>query len=142
MKKWELGALNIYDYERPGQLDIYFNFIKNNFAHLKGNIFEFGVFKGKSLLATALLLKSLGSDKKIYGFDSFSGFPSYNSKDDLNQFKVLYESKKISKKHYEDVLRNINIRTIYLQEKSQLNTENISNSGDFSNCNYEILQKN
>ena len=33
MKKWELGALNIYDYERPGQLDIYFNFIKNNFAH-------------------------------------------------------------------------------------------------------------
>lgn len=141
MKKWELGALNIYDYERSGPLDIYFNFIKNNFANLKGNIFEFGVFKGKSLLATALLLKSLGSEKKIYGFDSFSGFPSYDEKDDLNQFKILYESKKISKKHYNDVLRNINIRTIYLQEKSKLNIENISNSGDFSNCNYEILQK-
>ena len=65
MKTWKFGALNIYDYTKPGPLDIYFNFIKNNFEHLEGNIFEFGVFKGKSLLATALLLKSLGSKKRL-----------------------------------------------------------------------------
>ena len=141
MKKWELGALNIYDYSNPGPLDIYFNFIKNNFKDLKGNIFEFGVFKGKSILATALLLKSLDCKKKVIGFDSFSGFPSYNMKDELSQFKILFESKRISKEHYEDVLQNIKIRSLYLKEESNLNPKNISNSGDFSQCNYQVLQK-
>tara|TARA_Y100000991_G_C21965197_1_gene346501 strand:- start:294 stop:1037 length:744 start_codon:yes stop_codon:yes gene_type:complete len=141
MKKWELGALNIYDYSKPGPLDIYFNFIKKNFKDLKGNIFEFGVFRGKSLLATALLLKKLGSKKKVIGFDSFSGFPSYHSNDDINQFKILFETNKISKKHYQDVIRNINIRSLFLKEESKLNTKNISNSGDFSDCNFEVLQK-
>ena len=140
MKKWELGALNIYDYSIPGPLDIYFDFIKNNYKYVDGNIFEFGVFKGKSLLATSLLLKSLGSKKKVIGFDSFSGFPSYNSKDDLDQFKILFDSKRISKKHYEDVLKNIEIRSLYLKKESNLNAKNISNSEDFSNCNYQILQ--
>ena len=140
MKKWELGALNIYDYSIPGPLDIYFDFIKNNYKYVDGNIFEFGVFKGKSLLATSLLLKSLGSKKKVIGFDSFSGFPSYNSKDDLDQFKILFDSKRISKKHYEDALKNIEIRSLYLKKESNLNAKNISNSEDFSNCNYQILQ--
>ena len=141
MKKWELGALDIYDCSKEGHLDIYFDFIRNSYKDLKGNIFEFGVFKGKSLLATALLLKSLGSDKRIFGFDSFSGFPSYNEKDKISQFKILYEDNKISKNHYLDVVRNIEIRSLYLKDKFTLNAETISNSGDFSNCNYEFLQK-
>ncbi len=33
------------------------------------------------------------------------------------------------------------IRSLYLNEESNLNAKNISNSGDFSNCNYEVLQK-
>ena len=141
MKKWELGALNIYDCSKEGPLDIYFDFIRNSHKDLKGNIFEFGVFKGNSLLATALLLKNLGSDKRIFGFDSFSGFPSYDEKDKISQFKILYEDNKISKNHYLDVVRNIDIRSLYLNDKFTLNAQTISNSGDFSNCNYEVLQK-
>lgn len=141
MKKWEFGALNIYDFSRPGPLEIYYEFIKNNYKKLNGNIFEFGVFKGKSLLATAILLKKLGSNKKVIGFDSFSGFPSYHIKDDFDQFKKLFNSKKISKNHYEDVIKNFEYRSLFLSEKVKLNPKNISNSGDFSDCNFEILQK-
>ena len=110
MKKWELGALNIYDCSREGHLDIYFDFIKNSHKDLKGNIFEFGVFKGNSLLATALLLKNLGSDKRIFGFDSFSGFPSYDEKDKISQFKILYEDNKISKNLFCSVTPPTNVR--------------------------------
>ena len=46
-----------------------------------------GVFQGKALLGMALLLKKLGSNKKIYGFDTFSGFPPvYTPWDELSYF--------------------------------------------------------
>ncbi len=141
MKKWEFGALNIYDYHQKGTLDIYFDFIRKNFNKLEGNIFEFGVFKGKSLLATALMLKKLGSNKRVFGFDSFSGFPSYHEKDDFIQFKYLYESEKIEKTHYEDCIKNKSIRKLYLLDDVKLEPKNVSNSGDFSDNNYQMLLK-
>ena len=60
--------------------------IRENHRDYEGDIFEFGVFRGASLIAIAMLLKQLGSDKKIYGFDSFSGFPRFNEKDSLSNF--------------------------------------------------------
>jgi len=53
---------------------------------------EAGVFRGKSILATALLLKEIGSPKKVYGFDSFSGFPPViHDLDSLQEFKKQYK---------------------------------------------------
>lgn len=51
---------------------------------VKGSIVECGVFKGFSLMAWAKLSAMLEPEnltRRIYGFDSFEGFPSVNEKD-------------------------------------------------------------
>ena len=54
---------------------------------IKGDILELGVFNGRSLLTMALLLKKIKSNKIIYGFDTFSGFPSFSNEDHIENFK-------------------------------------------------------
>ena len=61
---WEFTALGIYNYKRPGKLDYLISFIKANHMRFEGDIFEVGVFKGASLIALAMILKELGSNKK------------------------------------------------------------------------------
>ena len=58
--------------------------------NISGDIAEFGIYKGGTLACAALYLKEQGIDKKIYGFDSFKGFPKY-SEYDLKKasFKIL-----------------------------------------------------
>ena len=68
------------------RLRFWFDHIRNNALNDDGDIFEFGVYQGGSLISAALLLKEVGSKKTIYGFDSFTGFPSYSEYDDLNCF--------------------------------------------------------
>ena len=111
----------------------YYKFILKNEKKLKGNLFEFGCFNGKTLLAQAIILKRLNSKKIIYGFDSFKGFPSYHKYD---SFKFLKSNKKIYKKH----LINKNIREFILKKK--VNTKNISQSLDFKNqSKTDLLRK-
>ena len=44
---------------------------------------------------------------KVYGFDSFSGFPPiFHQKDDFKNFKYLFENSKISEQHYQSHLKN------------------------------------
>lgn len=42
---------------------------------LRGAVAEFGVFQGGTTVFMAKVLKNLGSDAKIFGFDTFAGFP-------------------------------------------------------------------
>ena len=58
----------------------------------EGNIYEFGVYKGSSLISFALLAKRLGSKKHIWGFDSFNGFPGYSPQDELVNFTKIESS--------------------------------------------------
>ena len=71
--------------ESTSRLRFWYQYIRQN-IDIEGDIFEFGVYKGASLIAVALILKELGSEKKIYGFDSFNGFPSYSPLDALDCF--------------------------------------------------------
>tara|TARA_B100001173_G_C15875477_1_gene499190 strand:- start:137 stop:895 length:759 start_codon:yes stop_codon:yes gene_type:complete len=110
----------------------YYKFIKKNVKNLEGNLFEFGCFNGKTLLAQAILLKRLKSKKIIYGFDSFKGFPSYHK---FDSFKYLKKNKVIYKKH----LINKSIREFVLQTK--VNERNISQSLEFKNQSKKNLLK-
>ena len=67
-----IGKL-IYHYE-------IYNIIKN----LPGDILEFGVFKGSSLIRFMTFRSILENNysRKIYGFDTFNKFPSQKRKDD------------------------------------------------------------
>ncbi len=134
---WVHGVLNIYNYNKPGKFDEYFKNIFECDEKLEGDIAEIGVFRGSSLLATALFLKEIGSKKKVYGFDSFSGFPSYHPKDDLKLFEDLRERNVISVEHYEKYKLNKELKE--LAKGKVVDVSTISTSEDFSDNCYESL---
>ena len=140
---WEFSVLEMYNFNNHYKNKLnkrhYFRFIKNNYDKLSGDILEVGVFNGGSLLSTALLLNELNSDKKVYGFDSFSGFGnSFHKNDELEQFDILFKENKITESHYSDIKRNLELRKLVLN--SQITKENISNSKDFSSVNLKLLE--
>jgi hypothetical protein len=83
---YEFNMLGIYNYKIPGPLDLFYNFIRLCHNTLPGDIVEAGVFKGRTLLATALLLRDLDSSKIIYAYDSFGGFPDPHSVEKTSLF--------------------------------------------------------
>ena len=129
------SALKIENHNKhsTSRLRFWFNHLKENHQKIDGDIFEFGVFKGASLISIAILAKRLGSSKMIYGFDSFSGFPSYSDKDNLNRFKDMNLSSSIEKRI--KVLHKIRSSLV------DLDPSNISDAGDFSDTSLKGLQK-
>lgn len=101
----------------------FFQYLKKNHSKIDGDICEFGTFNGKSALAIAIFLKKIKSKKKIYCFDSFSGFGSYHKYD---SFKYLKYDKDIFKKHQ----INKKIRNFLINKK--ITPQNISTSLEFS----------
>ena len=125
------NILDIENYNnRNSRMRFFFNYIRENHKNIKGDIYEFGVFNGRNLIALGLLLKKLKSKKKIYGFDTFKGFPKYSPYDQLDYFKKLFDEKFISKKHYEKHLLLIDIKKLTSKNKSSV--KNISKSTNFT----------
>ena len=54
---------------------LYFKEMLDWVGYVKGDIGECGVGKGSSLLMLAILAKSEMKGRKVWGFDSFEGFP-------------------------------------------------------------------
>jgi hypothetical protein len=136
---WEYNVLDVYNHHKDGPYRKYYEFVVENHAILDEDICEVGVFKGRTLLAMAILLKELGSNKKVWGFDSFSGFPSYHENDDLGKFDELYQSGQIDDEHHRKVHLNLEYRALHLSQR--LTAANISSSGDFSKTSLDILRQ-
>lgn len=137
---WEFDVLGIYNYRKPGPLSVLFDFVRENAHKIEGDIVDAGVFRGRSLVGMALMLRELAVDKKVYGFDSFSGFPEiYNSNDEIERFADLKAAGSITDLHYELVQRNIEHRT--LGTPSRMGPRNLSLSGDFSGTSMDIIKK-
>lgn len=137
---WEFNVLGVYNFRKPGPFSSLFNFVRDNHQRIEGDLVEAGVFRGSSLLGMALMLKELGSDKKIFGFDSFAGFPPvYHENDDLKRFEDLFRDGRISKEHIDAVRRNIEWRKA--MSGVLMNSANISSSGDFSGTSLEFVRK-
>ena len=115
----------------------WFNHLRENHSLLNGDIFEFGVYKGYSLLSIALLLKKLGSDKKVYGFDSFSGFPEYLHQDDFSNFKK-FENIAFEERLVEHALLAKGLKQ---QATTTVTPKNISTSLNFSDTSYDQLMR-
>jgi hypothetical protein len=132
---WEFNILGIYNYRRPGPHESYFDFVRENHEFLPGDLLEAGVFRGKSLLAMALMLKDLGSNKRIYGYDTWSGFPPiYALEDGLEQWEVLYRTGRISERHFERTRLQVQHRALGAETDTKFDSSNISMSGDFSSA--------
>ncbi len=131
------GVENFRD-DSFSRLRHYFNFIRENVHKLEGDIWEFGVFRGASLCATAILLKELGSDKKVYGLDSFSGFPSYHECDSLGQFQLHCPSvftEKFCNKAYQSH------EIVGKRSKTGSQAKNISSSGEFDDTSLDLVRE-
>jgi len=50
---------------------------------LKGCVAEFGMFKGGTTMLISRFIEALGADWKVYGFDTFDGFPEKRSPLDM-----------------------------------------------------------
>jgi len=136
---WEFNVLHLYNYNKLGKLDQYFNYIIENHNYIDGDIIEAGVFRGRTLISTGLLLKELGSDKQVYGYESFLGLkPVEHPNDSLDKFDELFDSGRISKIHYKNIQKNIEYRE--LSVKSGLSGNNISLSGDFSETSIDYIK--
>lgn len=139
-KEYELNLLGIDEFHinTNSRLRFWYEDIRKN-ADREGDIFEFGVYRGASLIAVALILKEIGSDKIVYGFDSFDGFPSYSSFDDLACFEK-YRGTTFSEEF-------LNERQRFLQLKRELtgisdfDPVSIASSGSFSGTSRLSIDK-
>jgi len=134
---WEFNVLDIYNYGRAGRLETYFNFIAGN-LDMPGDICEAGVYRGNSLLATALWLKELGSDKRVIGFDSFKGLPVSHPFDAPARFTNLARAGRISQDHHRQVSALWKIRSLMLGELPTPHTIS-SCAGDMSDTDLNLL---
>lgn len=136
---FNLAGVENFHEKTHSRLRFWFNHIRKNAHRKDGNIFEFGVYQGASLIAAALILKELGSKKKIYGFDTFSGFPNYSKYDDLNNFKkyenIFFSSKFIKK--FEKFKKDKK----FLSKKKKLNINSIASSGNFKNSSLNLIKR-
>ncbi len=128
------NLLNIDNFNKnTSHLRYFYKHLVKYEKKLPGNIFEFGCYKGRTLLAIALLLKKLNSKKIVYAFDSFKGFPSYS---EYESFNLLKYRKDVFFKH--NVAKKIRKFNLGLE----INKKNISSSYDFSlNTKKNLLKK-
>jgi O-methyltransferase len=59
-------------------------------VHLPGDVIECGVFRGDSMKQLGLRMTDLSKGKKLYGLDSFGGFPKNRvGRNDVGLFRIL-----------------------------------------------------
>lgn len=137
---WEFNVLGAYNYLAPGKLDPYFRFIIENHDVVEGDIVEAGVFRGRSVLASAMILRELGSDKVIYGYDTFTGFPPvYHDYDDVKHFDRLAAEGRITGEHLAATKRLLAHRQAL--RKMSAAPSSISQSGNFDDAPLDVLKE-
>jgi len=141
LDEFQINLLNIEDYSEnsKSRLRFWFKHIKDNALNDDGDIFEFGVFKGSSLIAAAMILKEMGSKKKIFGFDSFEGFPGFSEKDELENF-YKYKGKFFDEKFIKKFEKFKEIKKM-ITGLNNFDKISISSSGNFSETSYDEIQK-
>lgn len=143
-KKEKEFIYNSLEIENSGKISksayrFWFNDFRENHLKRAGDIYEFGVYRGGSLLAIALLSKRLGSKKHIWGFDSFEGFPRFSEQDNLNNFS---EENGFGKEQIRDVHLLAKIRQTKHISKENLDSSlsKLGKAGLFKNTSYEFLK--
>ncbi len=117
------------------RLRFLFEHCKKNVNKLDGDIFEFGVFRGASLISLALLLKKNGSKKKVYGFDTFSGFPEYHKYDDFKSFELFPDV------FEQDIFEKHKMILDLKNTGASARPGNISSSGKFNETSESYVRK-
>ena len=140
---WEFNVIGVYNYNKVGRFKPMFDYIRNNHNKIEGDIVDVGVFKAITTLGFAMYLKEIDSDKKVYGYDSFKGFPpSNNPKDEFERFEELFKAGRIDQSYWDAVRYYWDMIRFLRGGNNKLDQFSISTSGNFSNTSQEfILEK-
>jgi len=131
LDSWEYDVLGIYNPNRIGPLYFWYEFLINEAPKIDGGVLEAGVWRGRSLLTSALTLAEVAPEKKIFGFDSYQGFPTQlDARDEPSAFKLQYEKGLITENHYSRVIKNL--YHLGFLKGEFITSRNVSSSGDFS----------
>ena len=145
LKSYEYDLLGIYNWKKTGNLADYFEILLElKELSYEYSILEFGVHRGRSILASSLFLKALNQEPLIYGYDSWDGFPkdSYHQFDGQEGWNYLIENNSIdneflkAKKKWDEY-------TLISKDQSikKLDASNISSSGNFSNTSLSKIKE-
>jgi len=69
----------------------------------EGSVIECGVFRGGSLVKIGARLRESGSDKKIYGVDTFEGHPFQSEEDVPDNGRIVHRTGLFADNHMEKV---------------------------------------
>lgn len=140
LSPWELEALGCHNPLSSGRLSHWFDFLWEKSAGVPGDVAEFGVFQGASLIPTALILRQVAPEKTLYGFDTFEGFPEIQSpQDHPSKFEEMYSSGQISSRHFTMVQRQRTISDFW--GRPHYGSNAISTSGNFSRTSIDLVQE-
>ena len=113
--------------QRMGRLISHYELFKKT-VDVEGDIFEFGVFKGVSLLRFIMFnqLFEQGLDKKVVGFDTFGDFPSTDFEEDKEELELFIEEtgggKSISKDELSEAIKHKGFKNFELVKGNILKT--------------------
>ena len=140
LSDWEFDLLNIYNYKKNyGSLRHAFSFISSHHNVLEGDILEAGVYQGRTTLSLAIMLSDMKSQKHIYGYDTFNGFPPVMTREDeFKQFEYMLAAGCISQDHYNAVLRYWELKRL-MSPSLKLDASSISTSADFSSVDIDNI---
>ena len=108
---------------------------------MKGDIVEAGVFRGTSLISSALLLKKNKqlNIKKIWGYDTFSDFQVT-----LNLIALISLIRCLKQKKFQEIIIRIFKTQKYHQifKTTSIKANNISTSNNFNETSLSYIKKN
>jgi len=137
---WKFNTLGVYNFtDNRGPYYPLFEYISAHMNTLEGDILEAGTYKGRLTAALAIHLKNATSKKVVHTYDTFSGFPKLHPKDQIQNFKMLFEEGKISETHWDSIRFLQEIKEYFLE--STVNVSNISTSLDFSDNSLTTAQR-
>ena len=137
---WKFNTLGVYNFrDNHGPYFPLFEYISSQINELDGDILEAGTYKGRLTAALAIYLKNASSKKVVHTYDTFSGFPKLHPKDQIENFRLLFEEGKISQSHWDSIRTLKSIKEYFLG--TPVNVSNISTSLDFSDNSLTTAQK-
>jgi len=139
-ESWELNVLGVYDVAAPHPvtgLEEWFRFLSTS-SGMEGDICEFGVFRGRSLIGAALLLASLDDHRRVIGFDTFEGFPALSDEDQPERFAELEARGSITPEHLARVRRNAELLEV---TGRSIDPQVSSSSGSFTATSREMIER-
>lgn len=138
LSEWSLNVLEVYSLKnRSLPYTYWYDFLRGELNNISGDILEFGVFRGRTLATTAYCASIAKVKRKVYGYDSFSGFPSdLDLNDHPDRFDDLLNSGSITQLHYNMVQKN---REYLAVTGRSFETSNSSSSGNFSSTSLEFV---